>query len=554
MNRKNIFIIGAFIVFIGLYQYFVLSPYQARFRQTQAQSVTAQAVTPTKTLDETNGKKKALSPTAQESLDAANTPITHDVISEIQAGHNRSIEVIEGAALGRAVLADYFVRGANVRTPIVLNNEKLVWTSSNAAVQRCFDTLNKAHVQPAANANEVVLQSDTPQGFCALRIATNDNNPGLVGMTVTLDRFKTNPGEFIELTSQGVLGSEKQADQNYVAYKMDDSIHKVHGKDLFAKTEVHGRMSWMAWGDRYFSIIVKPSGSYSPDLNYGSLPSEAGAKVSEIPVSYSFRYPAAPEDGKTRFDFSTDVYFGTRDPSALNAIAPDLVETVDLGFFASVARVMLWALKSLNTVFHNFGVSIIALTLIVRLLFWPLSKKAYTSTNRMKELQPEMERIKKKYDSTDKSQAEKMNKEVFALYKTKKVNPLGGCLPMLLQLPIFLGLYGALNHSIDLYQAPFFGWIQDLSMRDPFYILPALWTVSLLGYMQVNPQAMNTSQPGMPNMKWIMMGMNVFFGFLSKDWPSGLVLYLVVSNCVGLSQQFFLQRSNKKLQLMKEGA
>jgi len=559
-SKKNIFIIGAFIAFIALYQYFVLGPYNARYHQskpalaaeTSADTVKSEEVK-AKTLDDTRKKKQALSAVPAESLEVADAPLSYDVVGEIHAGAHRSVEVIEGGVLGRAQLADYFVRGDSVKTPIVLNNERLEWKSSNAAIQNCLNSLRKSSVVDA-NDNSIVMRATTDAGTCEFAVQPDAKHHSLVNVRLTLDGFATAPTDVVELRGQGTLGSETQTDQNYIAYKYDDSIEKIHGKDLFAKTDVNGRMSWMAWGDRYFSVIFKPSGNYSPNMTYGSLPADAGAKESEIPVAFSLRYPARPEADKTRFDFSTDIYFGTRDPSVLNEIDEELVQTVDLGFFASVARIMLWSLKVLNTFFHNFGVSIIALTLIVRILFWPLNKKAYMSTIAMKELQPEMERIKKKYEGGDRTQAEKMNKEIFALYKTKKVNPLGGCLPMLAQLPIFIGLYGALNHSIDLYQAPFFGWIQDLSMHDPFYILPVLWTVSLIGYMQINPQAMNTNQPGMPNMKWIMMGMNVFFGFLSKDWPSGLVLYLVVSNCVGLSQQFFLQRSSKKLQLLKEGA
>jgi YidC/Oxa1 family membrane protein insertase len=551
-SKKNISIIVGIIAFIALYQYFVLAPYQAKFRQAPAPTTTTSSPSSTSTATEV-AKPAAAGAVAQESIVAVNTPASRDRVVSVQAGADRSIEVIEGAALGRAQLNDYLVRGAPTRTPIVLNNDGLVWSSSNAAIQQCLNSLNKSSVLQGT-ASQVLMKATTVAGMCEFSVSPDPKHPSLVNVRLTLDGFNAAQTDFVELRSQGKLGSSQQADQNYIAYKFDDSIHKIHGKDLFPKTEVRGRMSWMTWGDRYFSVIFKPTGTYTPDMSYGSLPTEAGAKESEIPVSFALRYSARPEADKTRFDYSTDVYFGTRDPTVLNAIDPELVQTVDLGFFASVARVMLWSLKALNKFFHNFGVSIIALTLIVRLLFWPLNKKAYSSTIAMKELQPEMERIRKKYDSTDRTQAEKMNKEVFALYKTRKVNPLGGCLPMLLQLPIFIGLYGALNHSIDLYQAPFFGWIQDLSMRDPYYILPVMWTLSLLGYMQVNPQAMNTGQPGMPNMKWIMMGMNVFFGFLSKDWPSGLVVYLVVSNCVGLSQQFFLQRSSKKLQLLKEGA
>jgi len=556
-SKKNIFIIVGIIAFIALYQIFVLAPYQAKFKQTPAPTTTASSTTTAIPESQELGREaaKPASPgaVAQESIVGANTPITRDVVVSVQAGADRSIEVIEGASLGRAQLNDYFVRGAPARTPVVLNTNRLEWSSSNAVIQQCLNSLNKTSIVEGSST-QVLMKSSSPAGTCEFAVSPDPKHPSLVNVRLTLEGFSAAQTDFVELRTQGKLGSAQQADQNYLAYKFDDSIQKIHGKDLFPKTEVRGRMSWLTWGDRYFSVIFRPTGSYTPDMSYGSLPTVAGVEESEVPVSFALRYSARPEAEKTRFDYSTDVYFGTRDPTVLNAIDPELVQTVDLGFFASVARLMLWSLKALNKFFDNFGVSIIALTLIVRLLFWPLNKKAYSSTIAMKELQPEMERIRKKYDSTDRTQAEKMNKEVFALYKTRKVNPLGGCLPMLLQLPIFIGLYGALNHSIDLYQAPFFGWIQDLSMRDPFYILPVMWTLSLLGYMQINPQAMNTGQPGMPNMKWIMMGMNVFFGYLSKDWPSGLVVYLVVSNCVGLSQQFFLQRSSKKLQLLKEGA
>jgi YidC/Oxa1 family membrane protein insertase len=558
MNKKNVFVIGGIIAFIALYQFFVLAPYNAKLREAQlkqesAQTVASSPAAPGKVLED-NKRHNELSATAQTSLENIDVPLTRNVVSELAAGSDRSVQIIEGAAIGKAVIGNYFVRGAKEHAAVMLNNEHLEWSSSNPAIQRCLNSLKKSTLV-GGDTGKVVMKASTAEGSCEFAVEPNAKHAGLLGVRLTLDGFEAGPADTVELRGRGTLGSSHQTDQNYISYKMDDSIHNVRGKDLFKKTEIKGRMSWMTWGDRYFSVIVKPSGTYTPNLAYESLPATLDAAQHEIPVSFVLRYPARPEAGKARFDFSSDIYFGTRDPSVLNEIAPELVETVDLGFFASVARIMLWALKSLNTVFHNFGVSIIALTLIVRLLFWPLNKKAYMSTIAMKELQPEMERIKKKYDNpSDRSQAEKMNKEIFALYKNKKVNPLGGCLPMLLQLPIFIGLYGALNHSIDLYQAPFFGWIQDLSMADPFYILPVLWTISLLGYMQINPQALNTSQPGMPNMKWIMMGMNVFFGFLSKDWPSGLVLYLVVSNCVGLSQQFFLQRASKKLQLLKEGA
>jgi YidC/Oxa1 family membrane protein insertase len=176
--------------------------------------------------------------------------------------------------------------------------------------------------------------------------------------------------------------------------------------------------------------------------------------------------------------------------------------------------------------------------------------QVFLSGLKMKALQPQIEQLKSKY-GTDKSKSDQMNRELIDLYRTNKVNPAGSCLPMLLQLPIFIGLYSALSHSIDLYQSPFYGWITDLSWKDPYYVFPALWTASLLVYVWINPQ--QPQQPGMPDMKWIMIGMNVFFGWLSKDWPAGLTLYLFISNLLGILQQLMLKRG-QQLKIVQEGA
>lgn len=124
------------------------------------------------------------------------------------------------------------------------------------------------------------------------------------------------------------------------------------------------------------------------------------------------------------------------------------------------------------------------------------------------------------------TKANEMNMEVMGLYKKNGVNPMGACLPMLLQLPIWFGLYQALNHSLDLYQAPFYGWISDLSAPDPYFVFPIAWTISLIAYIYINP---TPQQPGQPDMKWMMFAMNLFIGWMSKEWPSGLTLYLFVA-------------------------
>jgi len=181
-----------------------------------------------------------------------------------------------------------------------------------------------------------------------------------------------------------------------------------------------------------------------------------------------------------------------------------------------------------------------------------LNKKVFASGQKMKDLQPKIEALRKKYGD-DKSKMGQLNQEMMALYKTEKVNPAGSCLPLLLQMPIFIGLYGSLSNSIDLYQAPFLLWIEDLSSPDKYYVLPALWTLSMLAMMKYTPQP-TQQQPGMPDMKKVMFVMYIVFGFMAKDWPSGLCLYLVVSSVAGTLQQMFFRRDHSTLETVQEGA
>ncbi len=583
MKSKNTLVVIGTIAFIVAYQFLVLGPYTEKKRAyEEAQSQASSKVDSSSDLDlshsnlDANGASTApqdstASETSADNIKDKSVNVSTSArddsgkilplknpskITDFNVGGTRNIEVFEGGTLGAAKLADFFDREAaklGGKKPIQLNKRGLYWYASNPDVQRCINEFN-VNSLVKGNPNDLVFKVQTNKGSCQLLLQPEGKHDGLLKIALILDGFDSSAQDVLELRGQMVLGSTKTLDQNFLSYKLDDSVEKIHDKKVFEQKTLRGKLSWVTWGDRYFSLIFKPQGAYNPDLVYGlpSTPENIDLVTATTPMA--LRYPLQPERGKSSFEYDLNFYFGARSTTVLNDIDAELVETVELGFFASVARVMLWALQALNQLFQNYGVSIIALTLIVRAIFWPLNKKAYKSQAQMKEIQPEMDRIRKKYDSKDRAQAEQMNREIFALYKARGVNPLGGCLPLLLQMPILIGLYGGLNNSIELYQAPFVLWIQDLSLPDSYFVLPIIWTVSLLGYMKINPQTMNTSQPGMPNMKWMFIGMNLFFGYLSKDWPSGLVLYLVVSNGVGLTQQYFIQRGNKKIEIVKEGA
>jgi len=180
----------------------------------------------------------------------------------------------------------------------------------------------------------------------------------------------------------------------------------------------------------------------------------------------------------------------------------------------------------------NYGVAIIILTILIKILFHPLTRKQYESMREMQKIQPKMQAIREKF----KNDKERMNREVMDLYRTHKINPLGGCWPMLLQIPVFFALYKALLNSIELRHAPFMLWIQDLSEKDPCYVTPIIMGVTMFLQQKMTPAA------GDPNQQKMMMFMPIIFTFLFLSFPSGLVLYWLVNNILTIGQQFVSQR------------
>jgi YidC/Oxa1 family membrane protein insertase len=540
--KKNWIIILACLGFILGWDMFVVRPYYAKHKPAVS------AVADTNKVAEGLGAVSTAVASTPFAPAAVGAVAVHAMTEEdaknalvVRMSAEREVKVYPDLSIGNAVFRDYFVRGSGEKAPVVLARDNFRWSSTSPDVQACLNGL----FQGALSTDNLARHFETPKGSCSSAIQVDAEKPGLLHVKLGLHGFDGSQGAWVEFKSTDVLGQGPAADHNQLGYKIDNSRAWVRGKDLFEEKKKEGKLSWFAWGDKYFISALLPRGAYNPNVVWG--PAVPGKSDK---VAFGLQYPIyVNAQGESAYELST--YFGVRDSRLLSAVDPVLDDAVDLGFFGAIAKVLIWALKSLNVVFRNYGFSIIALTLLVRAAFWPLNRKVFTSSLKMKKLQPQIDAIRKKYGE-DKSKLDQMNRELLNLYKVHKVNPVGSCLPMLLQLPIFIGLYAALNHSIDLYQAPFFGWIQDLSWKDPFFVFPALWTLSLLAYMKLNPQNMNP-QPGQPDMKWIMIAMNLFFGYLSKDWPAGLTLYLFVSNLVGVIQQLMLSR-DPKLQPVQEGA
>jgi YidC/Oxa1 family membrane protein insertase len=239
------------------------------------------------------------------------------------------------------------------------------------------------------------------------------------------------------------------------------------------------------------------------------------------------------------------VFYGPRDLSILEPLGHNLASAVDFGWFDIIAKPMLSLLRLLYDFIGNYGLAIIVVTILTKILFWPLTRKAYKSMKEMRKLQPHINKLREKY----KGDRQKMNQEMMALYKSYKVNPMGGCLPMVVQIPVFIAFYKVLGASIELRHAPFLLWINDLSAPDRLNIgidLPyvgGLPVMTLLMGASMFIQQKMTPTMGDPTQAKIMLLMPIMFTFIFINFPSGLVLYWLVQNVLSIGQQYWTNKS-----------
>lgn len=233
-----------------------------------------------------------------------------------------------------------------------------------------------------------------------------------------------------------------------------------------------------------------------------------------------------------KIQVSTALYVGPAQTN-LDKIAPGLGLTVDYGWLTVLSAPLFWAMSLFNDWTHNWGVAIILLTVLIKLLFFPLSAASYRSMAKMRVVAPKLEKIKQQCGSD----REKLNRAMMELYKTEKINPLGGCLPVVVQIPVFIALYWAILASVEMRYAPFFGWISDLSAADPYYILPLIMGISMIIQTRLNPT------PPDPLQAKMMQIMPIVFSIVFFFFPAGLVLYSIVNNILSIGQQWYITKA-----------
>lgn len=305
-----------------------------------------------------------------------------------------------------------------------------------------------------------------------------------------------------------------------------EKIEEDKPKDLQTSSKVYSKgLVWSGFVTKYFATLVNPQSGAAQKINV-----ESG----EGYVENRFSSPNLSLEPNERISFNYVAYLGPKDYDILQSIGHHFDKAVDLGFFSIIGQPLLVVLKFFHTYLGNWGFAIVLLTICIKALFWPLTQKSYTSMQAMQKLQPQMTKLREKYAS-DK---QRLNQEMMSLYKENRVNPFGGCLPILIQIPVFFALYQVLLNSIDLRHAPFILWITDLSAKDPYYVTPLIMGVTMFLQQKMTPSNMDPTQAR------IMLMMPVVFTFLFLNFPSGLVVYWLVNNILTIAQQYLIKRQS----------
>ena len=366
----------------------------------------------------------------------------------------------------------------------------------------------------------------------------------LIGMSVTV---KNGSGKALA-EDHLIVALEKKFTEDKRAYGfvgpsalINDKLEQIKTKKLKDKDTFGGSIKWIALQDRYFieSIINREAD------DKGALKISQG-QDGTIESRLITGARTIGNGNVERYDF--DLYFGPKSMRTLSGFDNGLDKAINFGMFDILAKPCLWLMNFLYGFIPNYGIAIIILTIITKVLLWPLGTKSYKSMGEMKKIQPLMAEIREKY----KGDKKKMNQELMALYKVYKVNPMGGCLPMVVQIPVFFALYRMLYEAIELRHAPFFMWINDLSAPDrlfsfdftipfmePPYGIPVLTIV--MGATMFLQQKM-TPTAGDPAQAKMMMFMPIIFTVIFINFSSGLVLYWLINNILSISQQYYIQK------------
>jgi YidC/Oxa1 family membrane protein insertase len=393
-------------------------------------------------------------------------------------------------------------------------------------------------LEAGAESIEVRLLAQGRDGLEVQKVYTFRRDSYVLGVSLTMRNAGQAPATgyaYFQLTHDGKPEGNRntvaetfgaQSFTGFAVYSDERKFEKVHPSDLdkgkpdFIKQAKDG---WLGMVQHYFvAAWLAPEGT---QREYAMEKRQDGSYAARLLVPLS----AAP-GGEAKVEAS--LYAGPQEKRRLEAAAPGLDLAVDYGWLAIIAWPLFWLLEKFHAFAGNWGVAIILLTVLIKLIFFPLSAASYKSMAKMKLITPRLTKIREMYGDD----RQKMNQAMMELYRTEKINPLGGCFPILVQIPVFIALYWVLLAAIELRHAPFMLWIRDLAALDPYYVLPILMTVTMVVQTKLNPV------PPDPVQAKVMQFMPYVFSIFFFFFPAGLVLYWLVNNILSIAQQWQIQR------------
>jgi YidC/Oxa1 family membrane protein insertase len=387
-------------------------------------------------------------------------------------------------------------------------------------IQKINDNMfvGRAQVGGLTVTKSLEVQSD--KYLILTKISTEGSDDRFIGLTTVLSEDVEPPGQSSFLLPQFDL------QEFYMNYE-DTNERYVFPEEDEQKTWNKVRLASV--GSQYFTQALLDKSPIMP---------EAKAQVNHSGkfAQLMLNYPVLNKANGIQLEYMS--FMGPKSHDILTALDPVMAETVNFGWFNWIARQILAMLRWFYEICGNWGVAIILLTIVVRILVLPFNVYSYKSMKAMQVIQPKIQALRERY----KDDQQKQQQEMMALMRENKVNPLGGCLPVLLQFPIFIALYQVLGNSIELYQAPFGLWIHDLSLKDPFYILPVLMGVTMFIQQKITPNTMDPAQAR------IMLMMPLIFTFFMVTLPSGLTLYMWIGAVFSVLQQLWFMREKKPVQ------
>jgi YidC/Oxa1 family membrane protein insertase len=525
MDRNTLLAVTlCFLIFMG-WQKFYIEPHTLQENAVR-QSLVAQTTPP-------NVAGVAQGSTLNNSTVSSQS---HHSASEPEQIQRPSVKLPVRTGTGDALLGDagsFFV-GWNLKSyklgisPQAAAVDIQAVTNQPGQVSLAFDDKNFEYLN-----NVQGTLSSTPQGALwtyedknvklTREYLTSDQQP-YVDLRINAEFKSKRPNyAFISLASQGIE-KDPEAQDRQLVYFSDQKINRILiDKDTIEQANSALPAKYIGATNRYFVMAVV---AQSP-MEAKALVQPLGPKSGRISLVY-------PVTGNT-ITIPTRVYFGPKEINLLKQVDPTLDHTVDFGWFTYFAYFLLKALKWLYQFVQNYGVAIILLTVGLKIATYPLTYKSMKSMKKMAKLQPQLQKLREKY----KDDKEALNREMLTMMKTQGYNPMAGCAPMLIQMPVFFALYRVLYSSVELYHAPFALWIQDLSTKDPYFVTPVLLAGTMFFQQKLTPNTMTD-----PAQKRMMQLMPLIFGAMMISLPAGLTIYMLVNALASIVQQLIL---NKKL-------